>query len=106
MSADSLTHLHGTSGPGWTEHSHEGGKVPHEHDPEYREFLPLDPADEGTVTVSRSCPAGECDGTGAVWPEPERCTCGTGPSGYYGMHEPGCGSEPCPAGCWKAGTPA
>ena len=29
--------------------------------------------------------------------EYDGCTCGTGPSGYYGMHEPGCGTEPGPA---------
>jgi hypothetical protein len=46
------------------------------------------------------CPAGECDGTGAIWGD--KCTCGTGPSGYHGAHEPGCGSEPCPAGCWQS----
>ena len=44
-----------------------------------------------------ACPAGECDGRGAVWVDV--CTCGTGPSGYYGMHERYCGAEPCPAGC-------
>src|SRR6185437_14036518 len=29
--------------------------------------------------------------------EYDGCTCGTGPSGYYGMHERGCGTEPGPA---------
>lgn len=47
------------------------------------------------IGPSPTCP--ECDGTGMVWAE--RCTCGTGPSGYYGMHERYCGAEPCPAGC-------
>lgn len=56
---------------------------------------------EATAETARTCPADECDGTGAVWTDPHVCTCGTGPGGYYGIHEPGCGSEPCPAGCWK-----
>lgn len=43
------------------------------------------------------CPAGECNGYGEVIVD--GCTCGAGPGGYYGMHERGCGSEPCPAGC-------
>lgn len=43
------------------------------------------------------CP--ECQDTGLTWPEEDRCTCGTGPSGYYGMHERYCGAEPCPRGC-------
>jgi protein gp37 len=29
--------------------------------------------------------------------EYDGCTCGTGPAGYYGMHEHGCGTEPGPA---------
>jgi len=29
--------------------------------------------------------------------EYDGCTCGTGPEGYYGMHERGCGTEPGPA---------
>jgi hypothetical protein len=41
----------------------------------------------------------ECNGTGEVWTDPHECTCGTGPQGYYGIHERGCGSEPCPSGC-------
>jgi hypothetical protein len=45
----------------------------------------------------RACPAGECNGYGEVWVG--HCTCGSGPGGYYGIHEPGCGAEPCPAGC-------
>ena len=49
------------------------------------------------VVSAPACP--ECHGTGEVWTDPHVCTCGTGPSGYYGMHEPGCGAEPCPAGC-------
>jgi hypothetical protein len=47
------------------------------------------------------CPAGECDGSGDVWTDPHVCTCGAGPGSYMGMHEPGCGAEPCPAGCWQ-----
>jgi hypothetical protein len=47
---------------------------------------------------AREAPAcAECDGTGMVWTD--GCTCGTGPQGYYGMHERYCGAEPCPAGC-------
>jgi len=55
-----------------------------------------------TTEDPKICPAGECDGSGAIWGD--ECTCGTGPSGYHGAHEPGCGSEPCPAGCWQAQT--
>lgn len=55
---------------------------------------PLRAADQWSV-VQSSCP--ECNGWG--WIESDRCTCGTGPSGYYGMHERHCGLEPCPAGC-------
>jgi protein gp37 len=29
--------------------------------------------------------------------EYDGCTCGTGPAGYYGLHERGCGTEPGPA---------
>jgi hypothetical protein len=45
--------------------------------------------------TGQCCP--ECNGWG--WIESDRCTCGTGPSGHYGMHEPHCGLEPCPRGC-------
>lgn len=48
-----------------------------------------------TTDTNPACP--ECHGTGEV--EVEGHTCGTGPEGYYGAHEPGCGSEPCPRGC-------
>lgn len=47
------------------------------------------------MTRKTDCP--ECDGWGEV--EVDECTCGVGPSGYYGMHERYCGAEPCPAGC-------
>jgi hypothetical protein len=43
------------------------------------------------------CP--ECNGTGCVWTDPHVCTCGQGPGGFYGQHEPLCGAEPCPSGC-------
>ena len=43
--ADSLTHLHGTSEPGWLEHSHLDGGVPHEHDPETGFQVPLSGSD-------------------------------------------------------------
>jgi hypothetical protein len=49
-----------------------------------------DPAHDG-----QRCP--ECGGNGYI--ESDRCNCGTGPSGYYGMHERHCGLEPCPRGC-------
>lgn len=39
----------------------------------------------------------ECIGEGVI--PVDSCTCGAGPGGYYGAHEPGCGFEPCPAGC-------
>lgn len=39
------------------------------------------------------CP--ECHGEGVV--AADGCTCGDGISAYG--HEPGCGFEPCPAGC-------
>ena len=42
-------------------------------------------------------PCPECGGTGEV--EVGTHTCGTGPGGHYGVHEPGCGAEPCPRGC-------
>ena len=44
-----------------------------------------------------ACP--ECGGRGFTWTEPHQCTCGTGEQGYYGMHEPLCGAEPCALGC-------
>lgn len=43
-------------------------------------------------------PCRECNDTGLV--DVDRCNCAVGPSGYYGMHERYCGTEPCPAGCW------
>jgi hypothetical protein len=49
-----------------------------------------DPAHDG-----QPCPV--CAGRG--WLESDHCNCGTGPSGYYGMHERHCGLEPCPRGC-------
>lgn len=38
----------------------------------------------------------ECGGTGVI--EVNAHTCGADPYAGYG-HEPGCGTEPCPAGC-------
>lgn len=55
-------------------------------------------ADEATATAltrGQRCP--ECGGKGYV--EGPGCNCGTGPAGYYGMHERYCGLEPCPRGC-------
>lgn len=43
-------------------------------------------------------PCRECNDTGLV--DANGCNCAVGPSGYYGMHERYCGSEPCPRGCW------
>jgi hypothetical protein len=36
-----LTHRHGTTEPGWAEHDHLGGGIPHEHDPETGGQVPL-----------------------------------------------------------------
>jgi hypothetical protein len=55
---------------------------------------------------STGCPARECDGYGCVWTDPHTCTCGAGPAGYMGQHEPYCGAEPCPAGCEFKPRPA
>jgi hypothetical protein len=38
---EGLTHLHGTDGSDWLEHSHMGGGIPHEHDPETGFQVPL-----------------------------------------------------------------
>jgi hypothetical protein len=46
--------------------------------------------------MTPTCP--ECHGTGEVWTDPHVCTCGPAGLDGYG-HEPGCGAEPCPAGC-------
>jgi hypothetical protein len=44
----------------------------------------------------------ECGGEGVV--PVDGCTCGDGLSSFG--HEPGCGFEPCPAGCWQRLHPA
>ena len=42
MSGLGEVHLHGTDEPGWIEHAHMDGRVPHEHDPETGSPVPLD----------------------------------------------------------------
>jgi hypothetical protein len=59
--------------------------------------LPNVPVRRPPFAALPSGPCPECNGTGAV--EVGKHTCGTGPDGYYGAHEPGCGLEPCPRGC-------
>ena len=60
---------------------------------------------DGESAYESACPERVHDGqpclicSGRGWTEIDHCTCGTGPSGYYGMHERHCGLEPCPRGC-------
>lgn len=56
---------------------------------------PYESACPGPAHDGQPCPT--CSGRG--WIESDHCNCGTGPSGYYGMHERHCGLEPCPRGC-------
>ncbi len=51
--------------------------------------------DAAFAAAAKPCP--ECGGTGEI--DVGRHTCGTGPDGHFGHHEPGCGLEPCPAEC-------
>jgi len=73
------------------------------------QFIPATPEgiaqavaeNQAAIDAGTACP--ECNGTGEV--EVGHHTCGTGPDGYYGIHEPGCGTEPCPRGCPYIGQP-
>lgn len=56
---------------------------------------PYESACPERIHDGKPCPI--CSDRG--WIESDHCNCGTGPSGYYGMHERHCGLEPCPRGC-------
>lgn len=58
------------------------------------------PSGRGEVNPGEA-DCGTCGGGGLV--ETGRCNCGGGPAtGIPGSpHEPLCGAEPCPEGCWE-----